>query len=134
MYVLNAFLQNPLLQADFNGDGSEDVAALIIEKSTKKKGILVMHGKTNEYFVLGAGTKFGSGPENFTGANKWTIYKKKTALEKVFNKENGDLVADREVRLSKPAILIEGVQGGAAPGRGLLYWNDSKYVWIQQGE
>ena len=133
-FAINPYMQQSLLKADFNGDSYPDVAVPVIEKTTKKKGILLLTGKTGQYFVFGAGTKFGSGSDNFTWAKSWEIYDKRTANEKLFNKENGDLVADREVRLLRPAILVKGAESKEFSIKGLIYWDGQKYTWIDQGE
>ena len=76
-YEFNSFLKSSYLQADFNGDLNQDIAILIIEKATKKKGVLIFHGMSNDYFILGAGKEFGNGSDNFTWADKWEVYKRK---------------------------------------------------------
>jgi len=60
-YALDSWLNPFYLQADFNGDGLKDVAVLLREKATDKAGVLIVHGSTNESFVLGAGTTVGNG-------------------------------------------------------------------------
>ncbi len=65
-FSITPFLKKGLLQADFNGDKLKDIAVLVTEKATKKKGILLLH-QQGSYFTFGAGTKFGSGSDNF----KW---------------------------------------------------------------
>ncbi|NEU06835.1 hypothetical protein GZH53_00785 [Flavihumibacter sp. R14] len=56
-YKLQPFLTPQSLQADFNGDSNSDVAVLVVEKVSKKKGILIIHQITKDHFVFGAGTK-----------------------------------------------------------------------------
>lgn len=36
-YDITSFIKPSFIEADFNGDGSPDVAALVIEKKTKRK-------------------------------------------------------------------------------------------------
>lgn len=133
-YELGAFLKPAHLQADFNGDGTPDIAIAVVEKATKKKGVLLVHGKANDHFVFGAGTDFGSGSDNFRWADKWMVYKKKTALETQFDKESGDILDSKEIKLARPAISISDFEDGAAIAGGLIYWSGKKYVWIHQGE
>lgn len=133
-YELGQFLKPSFFQADFNGDGSEDIAIIVIEKITKKKGILLIHCKTNDNYLFGAGTKFGNGSDNFKWADKWTLYKKKTASETQFDKTTGDILGGKEIKLTHPAILIENFEDGTAVAGGIIYWNGKKYIWIQQGE
>ena len=127
-------LKPACLRSDFNGDSIQDMAVFVIEKKSKKKGILLIHGKTNEHFIFGAGTEFGNGSDDFNWADKWKLYKKKTANETKFDKESGDTIGGRKVKLKRPAILIENFEDGALTAGGLIYWNGEKYVWIHQGE
>lgn len=58
-YDLGHFAKPSFLQTDLNGDKIEDVVVLIINKVSKKKGILIIHKGSNQYYSIGAGTKFG---------------------------------------------------------------------------
>lgn len=133
-YTVTSFLKPSFLLADFNGDSRQDIAILVIEKATKKKGILLIHGASNEHFVFGAGTSFGSGDNDFKWADKWTLYNKKTATETQFDKDSGDIIGGKTVNLARPGILIEDYEDGAALAGGIIYWDDKKYIWIHQGE
>jgi hypothetical protein len=133
-YTMVSFLNPSFLQADFNGDAIPDVAALVVEKATKRKGILLVHGKTNEYFLFGAGTSFGNGDNDFKWADKWSLYNKKTASETQFDKASGDIIGGKTIRLVRPGILIEDYEDGAALAGGIIYWSGKKYIWIHQGE
>ena len=133
-YELSSFLKPSLLQADFTGDAIQDIAVLIIEKTTKKKGILLIHSKSNEHFIFGAGNAFENGGVDFKWADKWSVYKKKKAIETQFNKESGDFTGEKEVVLQWPGILIENYEDGAAVSGGIIYWNGHNYIWIHQGE
>ena len=133
-YSISSFLKPSFLQADFNGDATQDIAVLVIEKTTKRKGILLIHGKTSEHFLFGAGTNFGSGDNDFKWADKWFLYTKKTAQETQFDKESGDIIGGKTVKLARPGILIEDYEDGYALAGGIIYWNGKKYIWIHQGE
>lgn len=133
-YSINPFLKPSVLQADFNGDGSPDVAVLVMEKGSGKKGILLVHGQSNSHYLFGGGTAFGSGSDNFTWADKWSLYKKKTAVETKFNQESGDIIGRGEIKLARLAILVEDYEDRATLAGGIIYWNGKKYIWIHQGE
>lgn len=130
-YERSAFLSPTFIQADFNGDGVQDVAFLVSSKTTKKRGIMIMHGNSTAYFVFGAGTNFGSGSDDFRWADKWMVYAKKTASETQFDKNSGDIIGSKPVKLLRPGVLIESEEAGAG---GIIYWNSKKYIWIHQGE
>jgi hypothetical protein len=66
-FSLTPFLKNGLLEADFNGNKFNDIAVLVTERKTKNKGLLLLH-QQDSYFVFGAGTKIGSGSDNFNWA------------------------------------------------------------------
>ena len=133
-YVINSFLEPSFLQADFNGDASPDIAVPVIEKVTSKKGILLIHDQSFSYYLFGGGTAFGSGSDDFVWADKWTLYKQKTAYETQFDKASGDIIGEKQVKLARPGILVEDYEDGAALAGGIIYWNGRKYIWIHQGE
>jgi len=132
-YEIKTRLKPTFLQADFNGDGKADVAALIIEKKSGKSGIVIIHYGNNRYFILGAGTNFGNGSDNFKWAYGWRYYRKKSAYETMVNKE-GDIQGSETIKLKRPAIFIYDLLDGEPNSGGLIYWTGQKYQWIQQGE
>lgn len=129
-YLLESFIKPAYLTEDFNGDKKQDCAALIIEKKTKKKGIILIHNSTDEFFVFGAGKSFGSGSDNFDWLKMWTIYTKPTAYETQFDEETGDILDAKIVKLKRYAIDVEDMEIAG----GIIYWDDNKYIWIHQGE
>ena len=133
-YTITSFLKPSSLQADFNGDGTKDIAVLITEKENRRKGILLIHGKTNEHFIFGAGINLGSVDKDFKWADQWSVYTKKSAFETQFDKESSDIIGSKEVKLARPGILIEDYEDGVALAGGIIYWNGKKYTWIHQGE
>ncbi|BAV06285.1 hypothetical protein SAMN05421788_106351 [Filimonas lacunae] len=129
-----SFLVPAYIVSDFNGDSIPDVAVLVIERSSQKKGILLIHGNTFDTFVFGAGSAFGEGDDDFKWASRWKLYTKKKATESLLEKESGDKIGSREVKLYRPGILVERVEDDAVAAGGIIYWNDQGYIWIQQGE
>jgi hypothetical protein len=74
-YVYFNRLHPSHLEADFNGDKKQDVAILIRNKSSRKIGIAIVlpdKGIT----ILGAGTPFGNGGDNFDWMDRWSTSKK----------------------------------------------------------
>jgi len=132
-YQLDAYAKPAFLKADFNGDGIKDIAALIIERKTRKKGIVIMHGTTNPYFVFGAGVQFGNGGDNFKWMTGWKLYTKKVAYETQVNK-NGDLIDPKKVKMKRSAVYVYKTEDLYPNSGGLIYWDGKKYIWIQQGE
>ena len=111
---------NPLyLRGDFNGDGKIDVAVLVKQRSTGKTGIAIINGPTDEVTVLGAGTAIGNGGDDFEWMDSWETYAKgRTANETRVPKLRGD------------ALLVSQSEAASA----LIYWNGTRYVWLQQGD
>jgi hypothetical protein len=135
-YELKTYLKPAYLEADFNGDGLKDIATTIIEKNTGKKGLLLIHGRTNTVRVFGAGTKVGKAgfddSDDLKWVAGWEVFKDKVAYETKF--DNGDIVGSIKRKLSNRAISIWSEQDGAPLAGGLITWNGKRYIWIHQGE
>lgn len=66
------FRINPFyIRGDFNGDTISDVAALIERRKDKKLGILICHGRSKDFYILGAGNSFGKGGDHFSWLHIW---------------------------------------------------------------
>lgn len=119
---------NPLyLEADFNGDGILDIAIPIYEINTNKKGIVIIHGKTFEVYILGAGKSFkNSLGDDQSYIDIWRVNHKKEnkpgVEEETGNGENGILI------LENPSIEIEKSELGS----GQIYWNGKEYAYFHQ--
>lgn len=133
-YSISGLLQPTTLKGDFNGDGVEDFAVSILENKSAKEGLLILHGNSKVYYVLGAGKSFASGGDNFDWADKWALYTKSTATETTFDKKSGDILASKKIKLTRTGLLIEDYEDGAALAGGIVYWDGKKYIWIHQGE
>ena len=132
-FLITPFINTGFLQADFNGDKLNDIAILVTEKATKKQGVLLLHNQKNQYFLFGAGTKFGSGSDNFKWAKGWKVYSDKTASETQFDKDD-NIIGGREIKLKRPGIKIWALEDGEQIAAGIIYWTGQKYIWIHQGE
>ena len=133
-YQPEAYLETSFQTADFNGDGHPDRAVAILEKKTGKKGILVVHGNTREYFVMGAGTPFGENDDDYRWADVWRVYKDTTAYETEFDEESGDIIGGKAIKLARPALMIMAFEHGSPIAGGIIYWTGKEYIWIHQGE
>jgi len=132
-YTLTPFLRPAFLSADFNGEKITDIAVLVIEKKSKKKGVVLIDGKTKQYYLFGAGVKFGNGGSDFSWLKQWRVYNHTLTYETQVDKD-GALTESKKNRLHHPGILIMDEQDGEPTSGGIIYWNNSKYIWIQQGE
>jgi hypothetical protein len=119
---------NPLyLEEDFNGDGNLDIILPIFDVKNNKKGFAIIHGKTFDIFILGAGKLF----KNALGDDQdyidiWTINRNKenepSVEEETGNGENGILI------LENPSIEI----AASEVGGGQIYWNGNEYAYFHQ--
>lgn len=120
---------NPFyLEADYNGDSVKDIAIIVKEKSSKKRGILIIHGATYSTYLIGAGNKFGSGGDDYYWMDVWKLYKKSIAHKTIFS-ESFDIIGSEPVKLNHIAIEIASSEGSS----NLIVWDGNQYVWIHTG-
>jgi hypothetical protein len=118
-----SFRVNPFyLRGDFNGDGKIGVAVLVKQRATRKLGIVIIDGLTNNANVLGAGTTFGNGGDDFAWMDTWEVYSK--------SRVNRDAGEGNVPRLHGDGLLVGKNEAASA----LIYWNGQRYVWVQQGD
>ena len=125
------FRMNPFyLRGDFNGDGYFDVAILITERSSGKRGMLIYHSKLDEAHVLGAGNRFErkedppdpAAFDDFDWLNIWFVYGKREVEQGVTEEET--------IELTGEAIYAEKAEAAG----GLIYWDGKGYYFYQQGD
>ncbi len=121
-YALSDRLNPYYLRADFNGDDQADVAVLVLEKESEKRGILVVHGGENQYFVLGAGTAIGHGGDDFAWMDAWYVYPRGVVYRSIGEEEPPTLRGD--------ALMAIKTESASA----LIYWTGTEYAWYQQGD
>jgi hypothetical protein len=120
-YEISDYINPFYLEGDFNGDSLIDVAIAIKDKSTQKRGIIIVNQSNKGYFIIGAGKTFGHGRDDFDWLDMWSVYRDK------FIEDPGTF--RKTVELNHPAILVEAFEKFSA----IIYWNGAKYVWFQQG-
>lgn len=101
-------------ESDFNGDNTIDVVLFIKHKASNKLGIVIINGKTNTHFILGAGKDFGMG-DNMSWVKVWSIYRDKI----IHTLHDGQ----KEMNLKYPAIQIVKNDSISA----YIYWSGKKY-------
>ncbi|NCD70510.1 hypothetical protein [Mucilaginibacter agri] len=122
------------LEADFNGDKQNDIAVQIIDLKSKKRGLLIINGGQNNYFIFGCGKKFAD--ETFSDTNwlnGWRVFKSRYAYKPTFNTD-GDITGSKRVNLKFPAISIYSREDGDEIAGQYIYWNNNKYISTHQGE
>lgn len=128
LYDINTHLNPFYLRGDFDGDKEIDYALAIVERSSKKKGILIYHPKTKKHFICGAGKaiKRRNGDVfehdgDYKWMDAWDVSdEKKVALG---GGETG------KIQLIGEAIHIQALEMFS----GLIYWTGTEYRWYQQG-
>ena len=99
------------LTGDFDGDGRADVALLVQHRVTRKVGIVFMHRAGGLPQIVGAGTDFGNGGDDFDWMDSWKVQSRTKA---------------RPV----DAVLLERESSAS----GLIYFANGKYRWKQVGD
>ena len=63
------------MEGDFNGDGKTDAAVFVIERSTGKIGIAIVHRTARKVTILGGGVSLGNGGDDFEWMDSWKVSK-----------------------------------------------------------
>lgn len=121
-FVLSAHLNPFYYQGDFDGDGRGDGAILVKERSTGKKGILVLDGASRPPVVLGAGRSVGNGGDDFSWMDAWYVHPRGAVGQGVTEEE--------PPRLRGDGLMLIKTESAS----GLVYWTGADYGWYQQGD
>jgi hypothetical protein len=109
--ALNPFI----VSGDFDGDNRLDVAIAVRARSSGKRGIIVL-SRARPPIVLGAGTAFGNGGDDFFWLDAW---------------QTEELGADRPpAARSRFAIYVEKMESASA----WIYWDGRQFRWHQLGD
>jgi len=113
---------NPMyLEADFNGDEQIDIAIPIEEIQSEKSGFAVIHGGTNELYIIGAGIKYKNGAsDDLNWYDIWKVNRNKINPPGVDGTEN--------LILTNPSIQVEKSEVGG----GQIFWNGKEYEYFHQ--
>lgn len=121
---------NPFyFEEDFNGDSMLDIALLVEHKESLKKGILIIHGKTDDYSIIGAGEKFDNRFSDISWMDVWKVYRSSTSNQLTY-KENMDIDDSILISVHNPCLEIKKTESSS----GLIYWNGKSYKWSQKSE
>lgn len=130
-YSLGAWVQPNVLTGDFDGDGQEDAAFLVVNAATDEKGLIILHqDEHNSCSVFGAGTLF----EDMRNMDWIEIFEKVDSGQAVaptlIDEETGDILGEdlqNAVLLKSDGIFIHVAE---ACGGGIIYKKDTCYGWI----
>jgi hypothetical protein len=112
---------NPFVwRGDFNGDGREDLAVLVVETKTDKEGIaFLLRGRKPT--TVGAGHNFGNGGDNFSWMDVWHVEDRGTG--------HGNYQG-QSVTLRADGLMV----GKESSASALIYFRNGKPVWHQYGD
>jgi hypothetical protein len=114
-YELSTILNPYFRRGDWDGDGRPDLAILIRQRSSGKTGIALVQRANQIPQVVGAGTPFGNGGDDF----KWML---------VWRVEPAARVRPDWTFGSDVICLEKGEIGGC------IYWDGTAYQWYQAGD
>ena len=109
---LNPYYQRGLL----DGDTIPDVAVQILERATGKRGIAIIHGVDSTVHILGAGTAFGTGGDDFKFLWVWRVEPRGEGAD--------------SLSVGRDVLYLEKPESAGAN----VSWNGSRYVGRQHGD
>lgn len=129
-YPLNRTLNPYYLRGDFNGDGDNDVAFWVSEKSSGKAGLAVIHSTLDKIYLFGAGSPVPTGEDdkiNVGGWMTWFVRQKGTTDTPYNTVPEAGAIEDQPFTFERETIelVIEIGRSGYA-----LYFVEGKYYAI----
>lgn len=124
-YEISSRINPFYLRGDFDGDGGMDFAVLVLERKSKRRGLIILNPKRGSFAVIGAGQNFlRSDGYNYIdfGFKAWSVYSK-SKIEQSLEEETPP------PKLLAEAILVEWPEAGS----GIIYWNGIIYKWYHLG-
>ncbi len=109
-------------RADFDGDGTQDFAALVRNRVSGKKGVAFIHRGTGRAFIVGAGNKIPNGADDFGWMDAWAVFDKGVVPQ--------GATAELPPVLKGDALLVFKTEASSA----ILWWTGTQYQWYQQGD
>jgi hypothetical protein len=121
---------NPFyLENDFNGDRILDIAISVEEKSTGKRGILIIHGQTFDTYLVGAGNDFAHVGDDLKFVEIWKVYREREVWLTTFD-EDGGILGSEMIKIDNDAITVSKSESAS----NLIVWQKDKYVWLHTGD
>ena len=113
---------NPFVwQGDFDGDGRQDLVILVKHIPTRKEGIAIFTRRLGSPRILGAGTSFGNGGDDFSWIDIWSIQERGSVLT---------VRSRKPVKLDTDGIYVAKESSASA----VIYLKSGKATWQQQGD
>jgi hypothetical protein len=113
---------NPFYQrGDFDADGRPDLAVLVVQAASGKRGVAVVHRESLKASILGAGVPFGNGGDDFSWLDVWVVVPAPTRPSPYEEKV--------------PPFRGEGLSlVKLASASGFVGWVGDRYVWFQTSD
>jgi hypothetical protein len=115
--VVSGGLEPWYLEADLDGDRARDLAVLVRATRSGKAGIAILLRHRDGAIVLGAGSGFGNGGDDFSWMDEWSAYPR--------SGHRGE-----RPRLRGDALLVAKSEAASA----LIYWDGRSFRWHQLGD
>lgn len=116
-------LHPQVLAGDFDGDGRQDLAVLVVAPETRKEGIaFLLQGRPAQ--VIGAGRAFGNGGSDFAWMDQWHLQPRAAGTPAQRNRQG-------QVARSGAVDLIVARESSASAR---IRWHDGQPVWHQRGD
>ena len=113
---------------DFNNDGDNDFASVVLNKKNEKTGVIIWH-YNKEIIVFGAGNSV-EGMDNLDWIEVLEIIPKgESVAPTVVNDETGDILGVDSIQLFK--LIGDGIYMAVeeSHGGGVIFWNGKEYQW-----
>ena len=127
-----AYCRPAYFQQDLDRDGRPDLAILVVGKTDKKKGVVILSSR-GSYTVFGAGFTKYSGYDDFLWLSKWKIWTEKIVQVPIYDKKSGEIIDAKNMLMAGPGLMLMQTEGEAWVGGGLIYWDGHSFTWIHHG-
>ena len=115
--VVSGNMEPRYLEVDLDGDRAPDLAVLVRATRSGKTGIAILLRNRDGAVLLGAGSDFGNGGDDFSWMDEWFVYPRS-------GHESG------RPRLRGDALLVAKSEAASA----LIYWDGRSFRWYQLGD
>lgn len=119
------------LKGDFFGDGTTDIAILLLDKKGITKIGIINYGKNNSSYVLGN----EDDPFKINDYSWIGIFQKVKKNEVLWSNYEDDFIdfkdvpENKKVKLNYNALFVHASE---SCGGGFIYWKNGKFNWLQQ--
>lgn len=121
--LVSCRLKPKMIRGDFDGDGREDYALLVIERQKQQRGFLIAFA-SGQAVVAGAGrlVMYGAARTADLNFDEWELHRRQDPVESGEDQMSLTLQAD--------ALLVSHHESAS----GLFYWRARSIHWYQQGD